>query len=139
MEEEERRQIRVLELLKNDVRDTISYNLRKGSLFADSRTSGETPANWYDVYFCFLVPVVGEILRFAIGSTLFGERVNVYTNYPLDGEPFKRNKFNVLPWNASEYKGDESSVFADIDLAVAGSFEYRVEDGIRYKHFYVKR
>lgn len=66
----------------------------------------------------------GFELQFRLGPSLQGKKVMVHTNYPLEGEPFKRNKFRVLAWSNPTGREDDSDKFCSLDLKIAGSYEY---------------
>ncbi|XP_048845065.1 glycogen debranching enzyme isoform X2 [Brienomyrus brachyistius] len=66
----------------------------------------------------------GYELQFRLGPTLQGKNVNVYTNYPVMGEPFDRHKFRLLEWINPTGKEDDSDKFCKLDLQVAGSYQY---------------
>ncbi|XP_068196726.1 glycogen debranching enzyme isoform X1 [Antennarius striatus] len=66
----------------------------------------------------------GFELQFRLGPSLQGKQVMVHTNYPLEGQPFERNKFHVLAWNYPSGKEDDSDKFCFLDLKRAGSYEY---------------
>uniref|UniRef100_A0A674P8Z8 Glycogen debranching enzyme n=1 Tax=Takifugu rubripes TaxID=31033 RepID=A0A674P8Z8_TAKRU len=66
----------------------------------------------------------GFELQFRLGPSLQGKDVLLYTNYPLEGQPYKRNKFRVLEWNNPTGREDDSDKFCSLDLKIAGSYEY---------------
>ncbi|KAL6104713.1 agl [Pungitius sinensis] len=66
----------------------------------------------------------GFELQFRLGPTLQGRRVVVHTNYPLEGQPFKRNGFRVLEWAFPTGGDDDSDKFCTLDLKIAGSYQY---------------
>lgn len=66
----------------------------------------------------------GFELQFRLGPSLQGKKVHVHTNYPLEGQPFNRNKFYALAWSNPTGKEDDSDKFCSLDLKVAGSYEY---------------
>nr|XP_040027810.1 glycogen debranching enzyme-like [Gasterosteus aculeatus aculeatus] len=66
----------------------------------------------------------GFELQFRLGPTLQGRRVVVHTNYPLEGQPFRRNHFRVLEWGFPTGGDDDSDKFCTLDLTIAGSYQY---------------
>lgn len=66
----------------------------------------------------------GFELQFRLGPSLQGRRVLVHTNYPLEGQPFKRSSFRVLAWNYPTGREDDSDKFCALDIKVAGSYQY---------------
>ncbi|KAK9523633.1 hypothetical protein VZT92_018197 [Zoarces viviparus] len=66
----------------------------------------------------------GFELQFHLGPNLQGRRVVVHTNYPLEGQQFKRNNFRVLVWSYPTGREDDSDKFCSLDLKVAGSYQY---------------
>ncbi|XP_037314031.2 glycogen debranching enzyme isoform X1 [Pungitius pungitius] len=66
----------------------------------------------------------GFELQFRLGPTLQGRRVVVHTNYPLEGQPFKRTSFRVLDWAFPTGGDDDSDKFCTLDLKIAGSYQY---------------
>uniref|UniRef100_H3DLB9 Glycogen debranching enzyme n=1 Tax=Tetraodon nigroviridis TaxID=99883 RepID=H3DLB9_TETNG len=66
----------------------------------------------------------GFELQFRLGPSLQGKKVWVHTNYPLEGQPYRRHKFRVLEWNNPTGREDDSDKFCSLDLKIAGSYEY---------------
>lgn len=66
----------------------------------------------------------GFELQFRLGPSLQGRKVMVYTNYPIDNQPFERDKFRVLAWNYPTGREDDSDKFCSLDLKIAGSYQY---------------
>ena len=66
----------------------------------------------------------GFELQFRLGPSLQGKKVLVHTNYPLEGQPYRRNQFRVLEWNNPTGREDDSDKFCSLDLKIAGSYEY---------------
>uniref|UniRef100_A0A8P4KBC7 Glycogen debranching enzyme n=1 Tax=Dicentrarchus labrax TaxID=13489 RepID=A0A8P4KBC7_DICLA len=66
----------------------------------------------------------GFELQFRLGPSLQGRRVMVHTNYPLEGQHFKRHNFRVLAWNYPTGREDDSDKFCSLDLKIAGSYQY---------------
>ncbi|XP_035027482.1 glycogen debranching enzyme isoform X3 [Hippoglossus stenolepis] len=66
----------------------------------------------------------GFELQFRLGPSLQGRRVLVYSNYPIEGQQFKRNKFRVLAWNYPTGVEDDSDKFCSLDLKTAGTYQY---------------
>ncbi|XP_060940670.1 glycogen debranching enzyme [Limanda limanda] len=66
----------------------------------------------------------GFELQFRLGPSLQGRRVLLYSNYPIEGERFERNKFRVLAWSYPTGRQDDSDKFCSLDLKTAGSYQY---------------
>ncbi|XP_030607338.1 glycogen debranching enzyme isoform X2 [Archocentrus centrarchus] len=66
----------------------------------------------------------GFELQFRLGPSLQGRKVMVYTNYPLEKQPFDRNSFHALSWNYPTGKEEDSDKFCTLDLKLAGSYQY---------------
>lgn len=68
----------------------------------------------------------GWVLQFRLGPSLLGQTVALHTNYPLkDGSSFDRSSFATLQWESdSNNKADDTSIFANIQLNVSGSFHF---------------
>ncbi|XP_052492995.1 glycogen debranching enzyme isoform X2 [Budorcas taxicolor] len=66
----------------------------------------------------------GFELQFRLGPTLQGKAVTVYTNYPLPGEAFNREKFHSLEWENPTEREDDSDKYCKLNLQQAGSFQY---------------
>ncbi|XP_055084309.1 glycogen debranching enzyme isoform X1 [Periophthalmus magnuspinnatus] len=66
----------------------------------------------------------GFELQFRLGPSLQGRRVLVHTNYPLEGQPFRRDVFRVLAWNYPSGREDDSDKYCSLDLKIAGSYQY---------------
>ncbi|XP_019812558.2 glycogen debranching enzyme [Bos indicus] len=66
----------------------------------------------------------GFELQFRLGPTLQGKAVTVYTNYPLPGEAFNREKFRSLEWENPTEREDDSDKYCKLNLQQAGSFQY---------------
>ncbi|KAM9718545.1 glycogen debranching enzyme isoform 2-T2 [Menidia menidia] len=66
----------------------------------------------------------GFELQFRLGPSLQGRRVIVHTNYPLEGQKFRRNNFRVLAWNYPTGREDDSDKFCCLELKNAGSYQY---------------
>jgi len=71
------------------------------------------------LYFCS-----GFELQFRLGPTLQGKNVQVYTNYPAEGERFERHKFQALNWINPTGRQDDSDKFCNLDLQISGSYQY---------------
>lgn len=67
----------------------------------------------------------GVILEFRLGASLLGCDIELFTNYPLDGSPYEREKFHPLVW---AYEGsntkDDTAAFVRIKIAASGSYKY---------------
>ncbi|XP_077471646.1 glycogen debranching enzyme [Stigmatopora argus] len=66
----------------------------------------------------------GFELQFRLGPSLQGRRVTVHTNYPPKGQGFQRQTFRVLPWKNPTGREDDSDKFCQLDIQVAGSYQY---------------
>ncbi|CAG0880925.1 unnamed protein product [Darwinula stevensoni] len=68
----------------------------------------------------------GWILQFRLGPSVFGKKVDLYTNYPSHTEDkFERCKYRQVPWNVSSTNpDDDTAVQANINIFMAGSFHY---------------
>uniref|UniRef100_A0AAV2JTZ0 Glycogen debranching enzyme n=1 Tax=Knipowitschia caucasica TaxID=637954 RepID=A0AAV2JTZ0_KNICA len=66
----------------------------------------------------------GFELQFRLGPSLQGRRVSVHTNYPLEGQPFRRHVFRAMAWNFPSGRDDDSDKFCSLDLKMAGSYQY---------------
>ncbi|XP_062284498.1 glycogen debranching enzyme-like isoform X2 [Scomber scombrus] len=72
----------------------------------------------------------GFELYLQLGPSLQGRTVTVYTNYPLEGQPFQRKNYRVLKWNNPTGREDDSDKFCTLDLKVSGSYQYYFSHGI---------
>ncbi|XP_066992681.2 glycogen debranching enzyme [Anabrus simplex] len=91
-------QVRVLTLNSGEHQDSTLYRLQKG---------------WR--------------LHFRLGPSLFGQRVTVYCNHPVDvEEEFDRHQYRPLSWESDPGTdaGDETACFAEVAIRRAGSFHY---------------
>jgi glycogen debranching enzyme len=70
------------------------------------------------------VVFLGFELQFRLGPTLQGKAVTVYTNYPLSGETFNREKFCSLDWENPTEREDDSDKYCKLNLQQSGSFQY---------------
>ncbi|XP_061654774.1 glycogen debranching enzyme isoform X1 [Phyllopteryx taeniolatus] len=66
----------------------------------------------------------GFELQFRLGPSLQGRIVTVETNYPLEGQRFRRNAFRALAWNNPTGREDDSDKFCYLDIKLAGSYQY---------------
>ncbi|KFM74097.1 Glycogen debranching enzyme, partial [Stegodyphus mimosarum] len=68
----------------------------------------------------------GSIIQFKLGSTLFGQRIKLFINYPenpTDG--FKRLVYRELRWKSQSFnKGDDTALYAEVTFELSGSFHY---------------
>ncbi|KAM8838506.1 glycogen debranching enzyme isoform 2-T4 [Synchiropus picturatus] len=71
----------------------------------------------------------GFELQFRLGPSLQGRKVTVYTNYPPEGQPFKREAFRCLEWTHTTGSEDDSDKFCSLNLKVAGSYQYYFASG----------
>ncbi|CAH1775348.1 unnamed protein product [Owenia fusiformis] len=90
-------QVRLLTLNKGENKETVLFRLQKG---------------WK--------------LHFVLGPSLQAEDVHVFSNHPQNASStFLRNQYREIPWQShSKTKADRSDSFAEIDVVVAGSFNY---------------
>ena len=66
-------------------------------------------------------------IRFVAGSTLLGERLALFINYPKDHRNFARDEYQKLNWSNVRANGDFSSAYTDIQLQLPGTFRYYFE------------
>jgi len=68
----------------------------------------------------------GWVLQLRPGPTLLGKKVSIYTNHPEDlAEDFIRNRYRRLQWKSdSRNKGDDTALYVEICVIMAGSFHY---------------
>ena len=69
---------------------------------------------------------IGWTLHFVLGPSLAAKNVRVFTNHPLDPKlgP-NRTLYRELQWqNLSSSQSDVYDNFAEVDLVMAGSFNY---------------
>ncbi|KAM3604619.1 uncharacterized protein V6R79_013990 [Siganus canaliculatus] len=71
----------------------------------------------------------GFELQFRLGPSLQGKNVTVHTNYPVDGQPFVRDNYRVLPWKNPTGREDDSDKYCSLDLKIAGSYQYYFGQG----------
>lgn len=76
---------------------------------------------------CLCAPS-GFELQFRLGPSLQGRKVMVFTNYPLEKQPFERSSFCALSWNYPTGKEEDSDKFCTLDLKLAGSYQYYFGD-----------
>ncbi|XP_075473238.1 glycogen debranching enzyme isoform X1 [Ascaphus truei] len=67
----------------------------------------------------------GFELQFRLGPTLQGKDVTVFSNYPTPGGAYERQTFRPLPWQNPTGREDDSDKFCQLDLQIAGSFQYQ--------------
>lgn len=63
-------------------------------------------------------------IRFVNGSTLLGEQINLFINYPKDDKSFEREQYQELKWLNIKSNYDYSSAYVDIELKLPGTFRY---------------
>lgn len=66
-------------------------------------------------------------MRFVYGSTLFGQKVNLFINYPSDDKSFVRSTYRQLDWKAAEQgqdRNDQTSLAIDVQFKLPGTFRY---------------
>ncbi|KAI1280935.1 Glycogen debranching enzyme [Halotydeus destructor] len=72
----------------------------------------------------------GWSVRFVYGSTLYGEGVTLFINYPKDNKGFVRTHYNELAWKMDENKSkgasgaDQTSLAIDVEFKLPGTFHY---------------
>lgn len=67
----------------------------------------------------------GWVLQFRLGPSLFGRKVEVYTNHPCFVEnEFVRDLYRQLPWRHDGQDSDDSANYAVVPLVKAGPFHY---------------
>lgn len=68
----------------------------------------------------------GCIVQFKLGSTLFGQRIKLFINYPdFPTDSFKRNVYRELKWKSeSSNKGDDTALYCDLTFELSGGFHY---------------
>lgn len=73
-----------------------------------------------------IVISVGWSVRFMLGPSLFGKKVQIHINIPNESDDkFDRKHYNVLSWKyEDENKSDDTAAYADILLCSSGSFHY---------------
>ncbi|KAG5898798.1 hypothetical protein JTB14_011008 [Gonioctena quinquepunctata] len=70
------------------------------------------------------------IIQFRVGPSLFGRKVFLYCNYPVEKSgklaDFNRNKYQLLEWVWDEgcENADDTAAFTQIKAGLAGSFHY---------------
>ncbi|GIY67804.1 glycogen debranching enzyme [Caerostris darwini] len=68
----------------------------------------------------------GSVIQFKLGSTLFGQSIKLFINYPenpTDG--FKRLVYRELRWRSDSLnKGDDTALHCDVTFELPGSFHY---------------
>ena len=68
------------------------------------------------------------ILQFRLGSSLLGQIVDLYTNYPLKN-PFERKHYSKIEWSSdSNNKSDGTSIYANIFVKTSGSFHFYIQN-----------
>lgn len=93
-------QVRVLTLNHNEHQDSVLYRIEK---------------NW--------------ILQFRLGPSLFGRKVSLFCNYPVEPSAkldFVRNCYYQLPWCNDEgcENSDDTASYAQVFAELSGSFHY---------------
>ena len=63
-------------------------------------------------------------IRFVAGSTLLGERLSLFINYPKDHRLFVREEHQELSWSNVKVDCDFSSAYVDLQLQLPGTFRY---------------
>ncbi|RWS26695.1 glycogen debranching enzyme-like protein [Leptotrombidium deliense] len=61
-------------------------------------------------------------VRFTIGATLEGKKIDLFTNYPSNQVSFDRNCYRKLKWKCK--RENESLLFFDIKFQIPGTFRY---------------
>ena len=62
-------------------------------------------------------------IRFVTGSTLLGDKINLFINYPSDHQSFEREKYKELNWSNVKLD-DYSTAYTDIEFKLPGTFKY---------------
>lgn len=65
-----------------------------------------------------------------LGPSLFGRKVTVYCNQPLEGQVFSRNQYRALPWLNNTH--DDTARYCRLELSTPGSFHYYFHYDDRY-------
>ncbi|KAJ8965550.1 hypothetical protein NQ314_004050 [Rhamnusium bicolor] len=69
-------------------------------------------------------------IQFRLGPTLFGRKVNLYCNYPVESNGdlsgFNRDKYQLLTWKLDEgcKNADDTAAYTQITTKLSGSFHY---------------
>ncbi|GFS37714.1 glycogen debranching enzyme [Trichonephila inaurata madagascariensis] len=68
----------------------------------------------------------GSVIQFKLGSTLFGQSIKFFINYPENPtEGFKRLVYRELKWRSDSLnKGDDTALHCDVTFELSGSFHY---------------
>ncbi|GFU16736.1 glycogen debranching enzyme [Nephila pilipes] len=68
----------------------------------------------------------GSVIQFKLGSTLFGQSIKLFINYPENPtEGFKRLVYSELKWRSDSLnKGDDTALHCDVTFELPGSFHY---------------
>ncbi|KAJ8945126.1 hypothetical protein NQ318_001591 [Aromia moschata] len=70
------------------------------------------------------------IIQFRLGPSLFGRKVYLYCNYPIESagklSEFNRNCYQLLNWALDEgcHNADDTAAYTQIHVKLAGSFHY---------------
>ena len=79
-------------------------------------------------------------LHFTLGPSLAGKQVTIFVNHPNNRDAnVERSKFRPLPWKTegAEEGVDISDKFAEVDMIVAGSFNYFFTLNARYVNYVI--
>lgn len=67
----------------------------------------------------------GWTIQFKLGTTLFGKKVQLFTNYPEAGQTFKRLEYRQMKWRSESInKGDDTALYSNLTFEISGSFHY---------------
>ena len=68
------------------------------------------------------------ILQFRLGSSLLGQSVDLYTNYPLE-RGFERSSYSKIEWDSdSNNRSDGTSIYANVCVKTSGSFHFYIQN-----------
>lgn len=87
--------------------------------------------------------IIGWLLEFRLGPSLFGKDITIYTNIPTEGSEFDRTTYRPLDWirewSSDVLPIDDSSLSCLLQMNIAGSFHYYYEHkGQKYAPFYFR-
>lgn len=67
----------------------------------------------------------GWVVQFRQGASLFGQTVTLSVNFPEgDGQQFERSMYRPLRWLSDALAADDTALYAQLPLTMAGSFRY---------------
>lgn len=90
-------EIRVLTLNANEHQDTVLYRVEQ---------------NW--------------VVRFRLGPSLLGRKVQLFCNYPQENREFQRIRYYELAWQQDEgcRYSDDTALYTQLLVKISGSFHY---------------